>query len=82
MESMTGKTVGKMLFKLKVVNNDGSQPDGQAIAIRTLCRFIPFDGLSFICGGWENHELKSNWHDRFSNTYVISEKKYNNINDY
>lgn len=49
------------------------------IALRTLCRFIPCDEVSFILGGWENHELKTNGHDRFSKTYVVSEEKLEDI---
>lgn len=35
---------------------------------RTLCRFIPFDSLSFI---W-----KGDWHDDFSETLVVAEENY------
>ena len=76
-----GKTIGKMCFGLVVVNFEGKKPDNLTIFIRTICRLIPFDGLSFIIGGWFNHELKSNWHDRFSDTYVVYEKKLQSANE-
>ncbi len=46
METMYGKTVGKMLFKLRVLRVDGSKPDATAIAIRTVFRVI--DDLPFF----------------------------------
>lgn len=73
MESTVGKTVGKMALGLRVVDVDGNKPDVRAIAIRTLCRLVPFEAWSFVLGGWENHELKFHWHDRFSKTYVVFE---------
>lgn len=38
--------------------------------LRTLCRFIPFDALSFLFA--RNHV---GWHDRFSKTRVIRQRK-------
>lgn len=62
-----GKTIGKRLLKMSVTNDRGESPAMSTIALRTICRFIPFDALSFLWGG--------NWHDSLSGTYVVSDKK-------
>ncbi|WP_462319563.1 hypothetical protein [Marinilabilia sp.] len=49
-----------------MVTETGESPGFRTILIRSLCRFIPFDALSFL-GGEE-----SGWHDRISGTRVIS----------
>ncbi|MCC4214712.1 RDD family protein [Leeuwenhoekiella parthenopeia] len=61
------KTAGKYVTKTIVVTKEGAKPDATTIIIRTLCRLIPFDRLSFLI-------TKNGLHDRFSNTTVIREK--------
>jgi len=64
-EATTGKTIGKMLTGTKVIDANGNKPDFKTILIRSLCRFVPFDGLSFLfadAGGW---------HDQWSKTKVV-----------
>jgi uncharacterized RDD family membrane protein YckC len=63
MESLLGQTVGKMITRTIVVNRYGEKPHWGEIALRTLCRFIPFEFISFIPNG-------IGWHDRISQTYV------------
>ena len=77
MEANCGKTVGKMILGLKVVDRDGNQPSSGKIASRTLCRFIPFDNFSFLLGnGWDRDGyFGGNWHDQLSNTYVVNMKE-------
>ncbi|MGO4911740.1 RDD family protein [Leeuwenhoekiella sp. W20_SRS_FM14] len=60
------KTLGKYFTKTKVVNLDGSKPGALAILIRTLCRLIPFDRLSFLL-------FKKGFHDKLSHTQVIKD---------
>ncbi|MEC8885384.1 MAG: RDD family protein, partial [Bacteroidota bacterium] len=60
------KTVGKYITKTIVVTKDGKKPDAGTIALRTLCRLIPFDRLSFLI-------TKNGFHDRFSNTQVVKD---------
>lgn len=62
-----GKTIGKKLLRMSVTNNKGKSPSMSKIGLRTLCRFIPFDILSFLWGG--------NWHDNISGTYVVFDKE-------
>ena len=71
LESMNGKTLGKYLTKTRVVYKDGSTPTNGTIAKRALCRFIPFDALSFLSSN------PIGWHDKFSDTLVIDEKTFN-----
>ena len=62
-----GKTIGKKLLRMSVTNDKGESTSMQKIGLRTLCRFIPFDILSFLWGG--------NWHDNISGTYVVSDNE-------
>ncbi|WP_375436706.1 RDD family protein [uncultured Hymenobacter sp.] len=64
MESMTGRTMGKIATRTRVVMEDGSKLTTTAALQRTLSRIIPFDAFSFLGGG-------SGWHDRFAKTRVV-----------
>ncbi len=63
MEVTLSQTFGKILTRTKVVNRFDETPTWTEIALRTFCRFIPFDELSFMSNG-------IGWHDRISQTYV------------
>lgn len=75
MEATCGKTVGKMILGLKVVDRDGNQPSAGRIALRTLCRFVPFDNFSFLFGNVWNKDggLGGNW--QWFHTYVVNMKE-------
>lgn len=62
------KTVGKYVTKTIVVTEQGDKPDGKTILIRSVCRLIPFDRLSYLV-------TKNGFHDRFSNTRVVKEQE-------
>ncbi len=64
--ALKGKTIGKLITGTRAVNEDGTPMTAQTVLIRSLCRVVPFDGLSFIGNGW---------HDRWSHTIVIDERK-------
>ena len=66
MEIKFQKTVGKFLTKTKVVTVTGNQPSPVEILTRTLCRFIPFDRLSFLF-------VKNGIHDYLSKTKVVKD---------
>lgn len=68
-ESLCSRTIGKFITKTIVVNEDGSKPDSQIILKRTLCRLIPFDGLSFLGSG-------RGWHDSITDTYVVDKRLF------
>ena len=62
-----GKTIGKMITKTKVVNEDGTKPSVGTLLKRSFSRLIPFDAFSY---------LKSNpsgWHDTISKTMVVDD---------
>ncbi|QSB26897.1 RDD family protein [Flavobacterium sp. CLA17] len=64
-ESFSGRTLGKIMTGSIVINEYGLKPGFGIIFKRTLCRFIPFDALSFL------GESGRMWHDSLSNTYVV-----------
>ena len=62
MEFAIGKTIGKMVTGTKVVTLNGEKPGFGTAFARTLCRFIPFEGFSFLgspCKGWHDTIAKS-----------------------
>ncbi|OIQ17675.1 MAG: hypothetical protein BM557_08280 [Flavobacterium sp. MedPE-SWcel] len=69
-ETNSSRSLGKLITGTKVVMYDGSKPDSKVILIRSLCRLIPFEGLSFL------GSTGRGWHDSISNTYVVDTKKY------
>jgi uncharacterized RDD family membrane protein YckC len=68
MEYKYQKTIGKFFTKTKVVMNDGRKPELNEIIIRTACRLIPLDRISFLF-------TRNGFHDRLSNTIVIKDEK-------
>ena len=65
-EASSGKTLGKVITKTRVVDEQGEKPTPTNILGRTLCRLIPFDALSFLGSGL-------GWHDSISKTYVVND---------
>ena len=66
MEIKFQKTIGKFITQTKVVKIDGSKPTASEIIIRTICRLIPFDGISYLF-------VKNGLHDYLSKTKVIND---------
>ena len=64
MEFKFQKTIAKFITKTIVVTSDGEKATLNEIFIRTICRCIPFDRISFLF-------TKNGFHDRISNTKVI-----------
>ena len=60
------KSIGKMVTKTKVVNQEGGKAEFEKIVSRTFCRFIPFDRFSFFF-------TKNGFHDAISGTKVIKD---------
>ncbi len=69
MESATGQTIGKMLTGTMVVDANGDRPSTSTIMLRSLCRFIPFEAVSFFGEG-------TGWHDHLTKTMVIRKKHF------
>ena len=65
-ESLWARTPGKLVFGTVVVTESGSKPTLRQFVGRTLCRFIPFEPLSFLGA--------QGWHDSASGTRVILAK--------
>ena len=74
-EAMTGKTVGKLITRTHVVNNSMQRPTALSIAGRSLSRLVPFEVFSFLGGN------SRGWHDTWSRTYVIDEKRVRQVRD-
>ena len=68
MEVCFQKTVAKFITKTKVVTNNGSKPSKSDILIRTLCRLIPFDRVSFLF-------IRNGIHDKLSGTRVVKDER-------
>jgi len=56
MEYFFGQTIGKMFTKTMVVNEYGEPRTFKIVLIRTLCRQIPFEALTFIPNGMGFHD--------------------------
>lgn len=63
-ESVFQRTLGKVLTKTKVVDQNNSKPAFGQILGRTFSRSIPFEYLSYIVS-------RNGIHDRLSGTYVV-----------
>lgn len=68
LEAVSGRTLGKLITGTKVVTEDGQKPSFADIAVRTLCRCIPFEPFSFFGSG------TGGWHDSLSKTRVVKAK--------
>ena len=66
MEIKFQKTVAKFITKTKVVKINGNIPTVSEIIVRTICRLIPFDGISYLF-------VKNGLHDYLSKTKVIKD---------
>lgn len=64
-ESFTGRTIGKYITKTSVVDKEGGKPVVKIVFVRTICRLIPFELLSYLGEG------KLGWHDTLSGTTTI-----------
>jgi uncharacterized RDD family membrane protein YckC len=67
-ETLISRTPGKFVTDTRVVMRDSEKPGNTAILIRTLCRQIPLEFISFIP---VFGKLPIGWHDTFSKTLVV-----------
>lgn len=67
-EGLFGRSLAKLITGTIVVDENGVKPDFGTIVKRSLCRIIPFDGLSFLGSSARG------WHDSLSDTYVVNKK--------
>jgi uncharacterized RDD family membrane protein YckC len=64
-----GKSIGKFVTGTRAVNEDGSSISTKTALLRSLIRIIPFEPFSAF------GNPARPWHDRWTLTYVIDEKK-------
>ena len=64
------KTIGKYITKTKLVNVDGEKATMTQIVQRTFSRLLPFDPFTFF---FPKRDME--FHDVFTNTKVINDKK-------
>lgn len=58
-------TIGKLITNTLVVDRNGNRPTSDEILVRSICRLIPFEILSFLGAPGKG------WHDAISKTYVV-----------
>jgi uncharacterized RDD family membrane protein YckC len=68
LEGLTGRTLGKLLLGLKVVNEAGEPPSSGQILGRAFARLIPFEAFAIF--GDERRTL----HDSLAGTYVVANR--------
>lgn len=66
MEITFQKTIGKFITKTKVVKMNGEKPTDGDILMRTFCRMVPFDHISYLF-------MKNGFHDFLSKTKVVKD---------
>ncbi len=73
LESLAGATVGKMVIKLMVVNEDGSKASMKAIIIRNLMRIVDFLPFGYIVGmiSMGKSSCKQRVGDKIAHTVVV-----------
>lgn len=65
LEGFTGRTIGKLITGTKLITTDCKKPTVYSVFIRTICRYIPLEPLSFL------GDEPTGWHDDLSKTVVI-----------
>jgi uncharacterized RDD family membrane protein YckC len=67
LETIWGKTIGKLITKTHVRSIDNNVPTFLQILVRSAIRIVPFDPLSFL--GLNQR----GWHDIFSKTKLVND---------
>jgi len=70
-ETLFKTTVGKLLTRTSLTQFNGEEVRFRHILTRTICRFIPFEQLSFLA------KKPLGWHDSLSETRVVDKNKKN-----
>lgn len=72
MEYFFQQTLGKMLTKAYVIDEFGNRPNAGTLILRSIIRWVPFNRFSCLFN-------ERGWHDRWSNTYVVSKDELGKI---
>jgi uncharacterized RDD family membrane protein YckC len=67
---MKGRTIGKLITGTRAITSKHEYLTAGDALKRTLCRLIPFDGLSFLMSSGYG------WHDKWTDTMVVDEKGF------
>jgi uncharacterized RDD family membrane protein YckC len=67
LETIWGKTIGKLITKTHVRSIDNNVPTFSQILVRSAVRIVPFDPLSFLGPN------QRGWHDIFSKTKLVND---------
>lgn len=67
-EGIFKTTIGKLITRSKLIKADGNEIKFYDALLRTLCRLIPLEQLSFLSRN------PIGWHDELTNTRVIDKK--------
>ncbi len=73
---LRGQTLGKMLLRIKVVDEAGQAPGlGRALLRESLGKFVSTIalGVGFLWVAWDRE--KQGWHDKIARTHVILVRK-------
>lgn len=68
MESLFGRTIGKLITGTKVATEQGTMPNTKTAFLRSLSRLVPFEAFSFL------GDEPRGWHDTWTDTWVVSNK--------
>lgn len=69
-ENILQRSLAKYLTRCRVIDVYCEKPDWKSIMLRSIVRLVPFE--MFSCLG----DNGRGWHDRWSNTYVVSDEEY------
>ena len=68
LEASTGRTLGKLITGTKVISTTGAPLTFPQVLGRTLARYIPLEGFTFLSSS------RVGLHDKVSNTRVVSSR--------
>jgi len=74
-EAIWGRTIGKLVVRTKIVNEDGSRLTAARAFGRTAARLIPFEAFSFLGGGGQPVGI----HDGISHSRVVDLRRSSSI---
>lgn len=67
-EGLFGFTIGKLVTNTRVVDEQGNRLSLGRAALRSLCRFIPFEPFSLLLS---DDDVRRGWHDSLAKSYVV-----------
>ena len=68
LEALFGVSLGKLVTRTRVVDENGHPARFGQVLVRSLCRSIPFNGFSVLLS---DDARPRGWHDRIPRTWVV-----------